>query len=154
MHRRASRVIPRGLDATRWLATRRWTTNGISERHRYVLHDRDTKFCAEFRETLGSRGCEVPATPSTQPEFECFRASAGCARSKAKCLSKLILFGEGSLRRALKKFQSIITAKAITKVRRTFCYSLVPKMAKTREPSIECRERLGGLFNYYHRRAA
>ena len=43
---------------------------------RYVLHDRDTKFCAEFRET-GSGGCEVPATSSAQPELERFCRTLG-----------------------------------------------------------------------------
>jgi len=27
---------------------------GYLLRHRYVLHDRDTKFCAEFRESLAA----------------------------------------------------------------------------------------------------
>jgi putative transposase len=36
-------------------------TSGYLRQHRYVLHDRDTKFCEEFR-GAGSRRCEVPAT--------------------------------------------------------------------------------------------
>jgi len=45
---------------------------------RYLLHDRDAKFCAEFRETLAVAGvkgvCDcLPACP----EFECFCRALG-----------------------------------------------------------------------------
>ena len=36
---------------------------------RYVLHDRDAKFCSEFRETLAAGGV-VSATPSAQSKLE------------------------------------------------------------------------------------
>jgi hypothetical protein len=39
-------------------------------RRRYVLHDRDAKFCAEFRD-LGSDRREV-STSSSKPELERF----------------------------------------------------------------------------------
>jgi hypothetical protein len=38
---------------------------------------------------------------------------------KQECLSKLILFGEGSLRRALSEFTTIITPRKITRARET-----------------------------------
>src|SRR5215831_8915604 len=44
---------------------------------RYVLHDRDAKFCAEFRESLAAGGCEVSATSSTQSELERFCGTLG-----------------------------------------------------------------------------
>jgi hypothetical protein len=37
---------------------------------RYLLHDRDTKFCPEFRETLAAGG-EVFATSSSQTDVGC-----------------------------------------------------------------------------------
>jgi hypothetical protein len=52
-----------------------------------VLHDRDTKFCASF------------ASIRTSAFAERWVRSA-----KAECLSKLILFGEASLKRALAEF--------------------------------------------------
>jgi hypothetical protein len=30
--------------------------SGYLRRHRYLLHDRDTKFCADFRKTLATGG--------------------------------------------------------------------------------------------------
>jgi hypothetical protein len=47
---------------------------------RYVLHDPDAKFCAEFRETLGAGGSEVSATSSAQPQFERFCGALGAIR--------------------------------------------------------------------------
>ena len=44
---------------------------------RYWLHDRDAKFCAEFRETLAAGGVKVSATSSTQPQLERFCGALG-----------------------------------------------------------------------------
>jgi hypothetical protein len=44
---------------------------------RYVLHDRDAKFCSEFRETLAAGGREVSAPSSPQPKFERFCGALG-----------------------------------------------------------------------------
>ena len=44
---------------------------------RYLLHDRDAKFCAEFRETLAVAGGEGSATSCTQPQFERFCGALG-----------------------------------------------------------------------------
>ena len=55
------------------------TFEGIGQLNgcRYVLHDRDAKFCPEFRETLAAAGREVSAPSSAQPEFERFCGALG-----------------------------------------------------------------------------
>ena len=40
--------------------------------HRYVLHDRDTKFCAEFRETLAMGGVKCLRPPPCSPNLNAF----------------------------------------------------------------------------------
>ena len=54
------------------------TFEGIGQLNgcRYVLHDRDAKFCAEFRETLAAGG-EGSATSPAQPELERFCGTLG-----------------------------------------------------------------------------
>jgi hypothetical protein len=47
---------------------------------RYLLYDRDAKFCAEFRETLAAG--DVSATSSTQPQLERFCGALGANRLK------------------------------------------------------------------------
>jgi hypothetical protein len=54
---------------------------GYLLRHRYVLHDRDTKFCAEFRQSLAAGGVKCLQLP-TQPKSECLRGAMGAVRKK------------------------------------------------------------------------
>ena len=72
---------------------------------RYVLHDRDAKFCAEFRETLAAGGVKCLPLPARSPNLNAF-AERWVRTVKEECLSKLILFGEASLRRALREFEA------------------------------------------------
>lgn len=73
--------------------------SGCLRQHRYFLHDRDTKFCAEFRETLQTGAVKWLRLPPRSPDLNAF--SERWVRSvKSECLSKLIQFGESSLRRA------------------------------------------------------
>jgi hypothetical protein len=71
---------------------------------RYLLHDRDKKFCAEFRDTLAAGGVECVALPARSPNLNCY-AERWVRSVKEECLSKLILFGEAALRRALTQFE-------------------------------------------------
>ena len=70
---------------------------------RYVLHDRDTKFCASFRETLRSGGVQPLMLPPQSPNLNAF-AERWVRSVKDECLGKLILFGEHSLQRAVAEF--------------------------------------------------
>jgi putative transposase len=69
---------------------------------RYVLHDRDSKFCIAFQETLRSGGVQPLVLPARSPNLNAF-AERWVRSIKSECLSKLILFGEGSLRRAARR---------------------------------------------------
>ena len=76
---------------------------GYLRNHRYVLRDRDTKFCAASISILESEGVKCLALPPRSPNLNCF--SERWVRSvKGECVRKLILFGEGSLRRALTEY--------------------------------------------------
>jgi hypothetical protein len=71
---------------------------------RYVWHDRNAKFCVEFRETLTAGDVTCLPLPPRSPNLNAF--AEGWMRSvNEECLSKLLLFGEASLRRALTPFQ-------------------------------------------------
>jgi putative transposase len=76
---------------------------GTENWHRYLLHDRDTKFCAAFQDVLRSSGIEPLALPPRSPNLNAF-AERWVRSIRQECLSKLILFGEPSLRRALSEF--------------------------------------------------
>src|SRR5215470_9718989 len=71
---------------------------------RYLLHDRDTKYCASFRKTLAAGGVKSLRLPARSPNLNSY-AERWVRTVKEECLSKLILLGEGSLRRALREFE-------------------------------------------------
>ena len=72
---------------------------------------------------------------------------------KEECLSKIILFGERSLRRALNEYVTHYHAERNHQGKSNVL--LFRRVTQTRlEEPVRCRERLGGLLNYYHQEAA
>jgi hypothetical protein len=53
--------------------------SGYLRRHVYVLHDRDAKFCAEFRKTLASAGITCLRLPARSPNLNAFAERWVCA---------------------------------------------------------------------------
>ena len=121
---------------------------------RYVLHDRDTKFCASFSKTLTSGGVKCIALPARSPNLNAF-AERWVRSVKEECLSKLILFGERALQRAVAEFLRHYHAERNHQGKGNAL--LFPSSNDERSNGsmrIQRRERLGGLLNYYYSRAA
>ena len=120
---------------------------------RYLLHDRDKKFCREFRETLAAGGVKCTPIPARSPNLNA-HAERWVRSIKEECLSKLILFGETSLRRVVSDFLEHYHLERNHQGKDNLL--LFPVSAPC-EPGprgvIRCRERLGGLLNYYTRAA-
>lgn len=72
---------------------------------RYVLHDRDTKYCASFQSVLAAGGVKAIPPPARSPNLNAF-AERWVRSAKQECLSRLILFGERPLSRALAEFSA------------------------------------------------
>src|ERR1700681_1680807 len=72
---------------------------------RYVLHDRDAKFCGSFRSALATGGVKTILLPAKSPNLNAF-AERWVRSVKQECLSKLILFGEKSLSRVLSEYST------------------------------------------------
>ena len=128
-------------------------TSGYLRQCRYVLHDRDTKFCASFRALLATGDVKCLALPPRSPNLNAF-AERWVRSIKQECLSKLILFGEGSLRRALMEFLEHYHKERNHQGKGNV---LLFPSADTKRASprsrVRCRQRLGGLLNYYARAA-
>ena len=77
--------------------------DGFLSGKRYVLMDRDGKFCPAFRAMLENEGVSPvllpPKSPNLNAHLERFFGSL-----KSECLERLILFGERSLRRAVRAY--------------------------------------------------
>ena len=70
---------------------------------RYLLHDRDAKYTQSFRAIIASGRVEPLALPARSPNLNAY-AERWVRSVKEECLSKVILFGERSLRRALREY--------------------------------------------------
>jgi hypothetical protein len=120
---------------------------------RYVLHDRDTKFCASFRSALASGGVKTIPLPAKSPNLNAF-AERWVRSVKQECLSKVILFGEGPLSRVLTEYSRHYHSERNHQGKGNRL--LFPDMSNQhhrQSQAIECRHRLGGLLKYYKRAA-
>ena len=127
---------------------------GNLENRRYVLHDRDTKFCASFRDTLDTGGIKPLALPPRSPNLNAF-AERWVRSVREECLSKLILFGEASLKRALTEFVEHFHIERNHQGKdNLLLFPAANDRVNTGAGSIRCRERVGGLLRFYHRAAA
>ena len=71
---------------------------GFLDNSRFLIHDRDAKYCQSFRDTIESGDVKTLPLPARSPNLNAF-AERWVKSVKDDCLSKLILFGERSLRR-------------------------------------------------------
>jgi hypothetical protein len=110
---------------------------------RYVLHDRDSKFCESFRSTLKSAGVKPLRLPAQSPNLNTFAERWSI---KQECLSKLVLFGEGYLWRVVTEYTRHYHTERNHQGKGNML--LFPETGEHRNDashSIKCRQRLGGL---------
>ena len=120
---------------------------------RYLLHDRDAKFCQSFRELIKTGSVNPLRLPARSPNLNSY-AERWVRSVKEECLARLILFGESSLRRALQQY--LLHYHEERNHQRKGNQILFPSQKETRRDigAVRCRERLGGLLKYYEREAA
>ena len=116
---------------------------------RYALHDRDTKFCSSFQAMLRSGGVEPIRLPPRSPNLNAF-PERWVRSIKHECLSKLILFGELSLRRAVTEFLTHYHFERNHQGKENLLLFPAPAWPPPHpNPVITRRARLGGLLNFY-----
>jgi transposase InsO family protein len=125
---------------------------GFLKEKRYLLMDRDSKFCAAFRQILKDAGTEPvllpPRSPNLNAHLERFWRSL-----RGECLNRLIFFGEAALRRAS---QQLVTHYHRERNHQGLSNRLIeagPEVGRA-TGNLACRERLGGMLRYYYRQSA
>ena len=74
--------------------------DGFLQGKRYVLMDRDGKFCPAFRDRLKDEGVKPLLLPARSPDLNAY-IERFMRSIKSECLWQMIFFGEKSLRRAI-----------------------------------------------------
>ena len=127
-------------------------SSGFLRREWYVLHDRDTKFCAAFQDVLRSCGIQPLALPPRSPNLNAY-AERFVRTIKEDCLNRMLFFGEDMLRNTIREFvihyheernHQALDNQLLTK----------PVRNGDRRGRLRRRERIGGMLNYYFREAA
>ena len=125
--------------------------DGLFLGKRYLIHDRDPLFTAEFQLMLSEVGIQSVKLPPRSPNLNA-HAERFVRTSKESCLDRLILFGEGSLRKAIREFAAHYHLERNHQGLGN--QLIVPETSLAKfHGAIQRRQRLGGMLNYYHRPA-
>ena len=126
--------------------------DGFLNGKRYLIMDRDTKFCQVFRNILNDEGIESVRLPARSPNLNShLERFFGSLKSEA--LNRMIFFGENSLWRAVKFYLAHFHTERNHQGVANNILEPGNEVGRS-DGKVECRERLGGLLRYYHRRAA
>jgi putative transposase len=128
------------------------SVDGLLTGKRYLIHDRDPLFTAEFLSILADSDVKSIKLPPRSPNLNAY-AERFVRTIKESCLDRMILFGEDSLRTAIQNF---VAHYHIERNHQGWSNRLIEPdrdhLGNT--GAIQRRERLGGMLNYYYRDAA
>ncbi len=126
--------------------------DGFLLNSRYVILDRDPLYTEAFRSLLKEAGTKVIRLPARSPNLNAY-AERFVRTIKESCLDRIIFFGEDSMRRAISEFMIYYHRE---RNHQGLGNRLIDPQdeAGSLEGSLACRERLGGVLRFYHRKAA
>jgi transposase InsO family protein len=119
----------------------------------YLIHDRDTKFCAAFQQIIDDAGIERVVLPPRSPNLNAY-AERWVRSIKDETLSRMILFGESSLRHALHEYVEHYHHERNHQGKGNVLLFPTISQDTIRAGPLQCHERLGGLLKYYECEAA
>jgi transposase InsO family protein len=119
---------------------------------RFLILDRDKKYSKQLRRLLENAGIEVVRLPFRSPNLNA-HAERFVRSIKEECVSRVIFFGERSLRRATREFAAHYHEE---RNHQGIGNQLIePKVSTSGAIGpVRCSERLGGMLRFYHRAAA
>jgi putative transposase len=119
----------------------------------YLIHDRDAKYCPAFQQIIDTAGVMRVPLPPQSPNLNAY-AERWVRSVKEECLSRMILFGEASLRHALTQYVAHFHHERNHQGKGNVLLFPPASPDNAHAGPVRCRERLGGLLKYYERDAA
>jgi transposase InsO family protein len=126
--------------------------DGILKDKRFLIHDRDPLFTEEFLNMLAEGGVKSVKLPPRSPNLNAY-AERFVRTIKESCLERMILFGEESLRSGIQNFVVHYHTERNHQGLSNRLINPQPDYSGN-EGSVQRRQRLGGMLNYYYRTAA
>ena len=118
----------------------------------YLIHDRDTKFTAQFDAMLEAEGVTIKEPTAKSPNMNAF-AERWAQSVQVECLDHFVVLGEDHLRHIVGEYVAYFNAErphqAMGNSPLTEPTGTVPT-----DGEVRCQERLGGLLRHYYRKAA
>ncbi|MDP9034484.1 MAG: integrase core domain-containing protein [Myxococcota bacterium] len=118
----------------------------------YLIVDRDPLHTAHFKGVLTSAGVKLLRLPACSPNLNAF-AERFVRSIKQECLRHIVPLGERHLRRTVGEFVEHYHSERNHHGLGNVIPFPAPGTPDESAP-IHCRERLGGLLNFYERKAA
>jgi len=126
---------------------------GFLKPGQYLIHDQDAKLCAAFKQMIDNAGVKRVPLPPRFPRLSAF-AERFVKSVKEEALSQFILFGERLLRHVLTEYATHYHEERPHQGKGNVILFPSARADLPPEEPIGCRERLGGMLKYYHRKAA
>jgi len=120
--------------------------DGFLNGKRFLIMDRDTKFCDSFRAILEDEGVDSvrlpPRSPNLNPHLERFFGSL-----KSECLDRMIFFGEKMLRNAISSYLAHCHRHRNHQGLDNRLIQSGTEVGQT-DGEVHCQESLGGILRY------
>ena len=143
---------PNGPWVTQLMRNATDAEDGFLRGTRMLIHDRDPLYSQAVRDTLTAAGVTPVRLPARSPNLNAF-AERFVRTVEESCLERMILIGEGSLRRAIHEFVDHYHHERNHQELSNRLIQPLPTSSQT-HGSVQCRQRLGGMLKYYYRPAA
>jgi putative transposase len=126
---------------------------GLFDRMRFLIHDRDSKFCGAFDEVFRSEGIKVIHTPIRAPQANA-HAERFVRTVRAECLDWLLIIGRRHLEHVLRTYTAHYNREPPHRGLALLSPDPTNAELQSSAAAIKRRDRLGGLIHEYHRAAA
>ena len=125
---------------------------GFLKGKRYLIHDRDPLYTAQFTMTLAAAGVNCVKLPPKSPNLNAY-AERYVRSIKSECLDRMIFFGGRHLRYVINEYVEHYHVERNHQ-------GIGNRLIEGRHDGVQnagpvvSRARLGGMLKYYHRAAA